>query len=159
MATPLRVFLLVLASGCSSFTMAGADKSKVVSATLVEACPLGVPWTRVRVADASDGIAVAFTSIPSKVAELQQRVRSQALVHGPNRHMGPGHGGEHGGKHGGPRDHGLQLWRLGDLATQVEDTSAGATLIVTPADPARRADVRQALVDRVAHLEKADCAD
>ncbi len=155
MATPLRVLLLVLVTGCSSFTLAAADKSKVVSATLVEACPLGVPWTRVRVADASDGIAVEFTSIPSKAAELQQRVRSQALVHGPNRHMGPGHGGEHGG----PRDHGLQLWRLGDLGTQVEDTPNGATLVVTPADAARRADVRQYLVNRVAHLEKADCAD
>lgn len=147
-----------LLSGCASFTMAAADRSTVESATLVEACPLGVPWTRVAIADTAEGVSIDFASDPSRVTEVRQRVRDQALVHGPGSHRGPGHAGTHGGAHGGPRDHGLQLWKLGELVTAVSDTPKGAALVVTPVEPARRAEVREFLATRVAHLQSAGCA-
>ncbi len=155
MSRRLAAVLLILLSGCASFAMGAADRPSLESATLVEACPLGVPWTRMRVTDAANGVMVDFqTSLPSNVDELRRRVRDQSHAYGPDRHRGAGHDGEHGG----PRDHGLRLWTMGDLTTRVEDLPAGARLTIAPNDPRRIADVRQRVSQRITHLETAGCS-
>jgi hypothetical protein len=147
--------LLVLLSGCASLALGGADRSALRSATLVEECPLGVPWTQVRLEDAGDDIELIFKTTSSRVDELRRRVRDQARASGPNSHLGPGHDGEHGG----PRDHGLRLWAMGPVKTHVADTPNGAKLAVAPVDPSRRAELRDLLAQRVAHLEATDCPE
>ncbi len=146
---------LVVLTGCTSLALAGGDPTSIHSATLVEACPLGVPGTRLQVAEAKDGIHVFFTTRMSNVEEIRLRARDQARVNGPDRHVGRGHFGEHKGA----RNHGLRLWTLGKVTTEVVDTPNGARLTVVPADPARRDEVRAAIIRRVAQIEAAGCPD
>lgn len=140
-------------AGCTSLAMRGADPSALESATLVEACALGVPGTRTAVQRTAAGATVSFSTRPSHVDELRLRVRDQAKVNGPERHRGRGHMGEHKGA----RDHGLRLWALPPVRTTVEDTASGANLVVAAADPARAEEVGAAIVSRVKHIEGAGC--
>jgi hypothetical protein len=149
-----RIGLVVL-TGCTSLALAGGDPTSLRSATLVEACPLGVPGTRLQVAEAKDGIYVFFTTRMSSVDDIRLRARDQAKVNGPDRHLGRGHFGEHKGA----RNHGLRLWALGKVATEVVDTPSGARMSIIPADPARRDEVRAAVTRRVAEIESAGCPD
>jgi hypothetical protein len=149
------VLALLLTAGCASFALGAADRSALRSATLVEACPLGLAWTRVSVSNTNTGAELTFTTTSSRVEEVRRRVRDQASASGPNRHVGQGHDGEHGGT----RDHGLRLWAMGKLKTSVEDTPSGAKLAVEPVDASRRAELQHLLARRVAHLDAADCPD
>lgn len=154
MSSRVQAFVLILLAGCNSFALGAADRTSLRAATLVEACPLGVPWSRVEMAETADGALVHFvTSLPSNVPELRQRARDQARAYGPDRHRGIGHDGDHGG----PRDHGLRLWTMGEIRVDVADTANGATLHVAPADPARLAELREHVARRVAQLNAADC--
>jgi hypothetical protein len=129
------------------------SKAELESAEVTRACPLGVPSTRVRIADTAEGVDLYFSTSMSGVEELRHRVRNQAKANGPNRHAGSGHGGRHTGYH----DHGLQLWSMGQVTTNVEDTPNGARLAVAAVDPARRAEVKKLVIERVAHLEAQGC--
>ena len=146
---------LVLLTGCTSLALAGGDPTSLRSATLVEACPLGVPGTRLQVAEAKSGIHVFFTTRMSNVDEVRLRARDQARVNGPDRHLGRGHLGDHKGA----RNHGLRLWTLGKVTTEVVDTPSGARLTILAADPARRDEVRAAVTRRVAEIEAAGCPE
>ena len=145
----------LLLGACTSLLMGSrADETGLSSAEITtKACPLGVPSTRIHVADTSDGVSLAFTTTPSGVVELRRRVHDQARASGPNRHQGAGHDGRHGGFH----DHGLRLWSMGELRASVEDAPAGAKLAIAPVDPARRADVKKRVIERVALLESRGC--
>jgi hypothetical protein len=157
MSVARRFVLLVVAGlalgACHALALGGADPSALKAATLVEACPLGVPGARVQKVDTAEGADVYFTAPERNREELRRRVRAQARASGPDRHQGEGHDGEHHG----PRDHGLRLWSMGPVATGVEDTGAGAKLAVSPVDPSQRDALRERLGQRVAHLEAADC--
>ncbi len=149
----ISLFVLLL-FGCGGLATGAADRGSLVSATLVEACPLGVPWTRLDKRVTDRGIDVIFTSVePSRVPELRERVRDQAHAYGPHRHAGPGHEGTHEG----PRDHGLRLWSMGDIVTEVDDTAAGATIAIAPVDPARRDELRKLVAERVNELASSGC--
>jgi hypothetical protein len=150
--------LITASAGCTSLFMGGShhDDAALTSATLTKACPLGVPATRVRIADTPSGVDLLFaTTNASSVDDLRRRVHDQARAHGPNRRRGSGHDGRHGGYH----DHGLQLWSMGPVETQVEETASGARLSVAPVDPGRRDEVRKLVVECVAHLEAQGCDD
>jgi hypothetical protein len=144
----------LLLAGCTLLAIGAADRSSLQPATLVERCPLGVPWTTIHVDETSEGVELDFsTSWPPNVDQLRRRVRDQTRAYGPNRQLGSGHDGEHHG----PRDHGLRLWTMGELVTRVEDTPTGAKLTIAPADAARRDEVRDAVTRRVARLKDAGC--
>lgn len=145
--------LLVGLVACTKPALRAADPDSLHSATLIEACALGVPGTSVRAEQRGEGIAVTFATRPSKVEELRVRVRDQAHAHGPNRHQGLGHLGDHQGA----RDHGLRLWALPAATTSVEETASGAILIVTAVDPNRRAELSDGVKARVAHLADNGC--
>jgi len=147
--------------GCSSFAMGAADRNALKSGSLVESCPLGVPWTRIAMlaadADRPNEIALDFTtSFPANVEELRRRVRDQGHAYGPNQHRGVGHDG---GEHNGPRDHGLRLFTLAQpFDTQTTDIAGGARLlIVISGDSARHNDMRRRIGERVEHLQSAGC--
>ena len=149
----LACSLLVLLGGCTSFAMSGADREALHSGTMVEDCPLGVPWTRVQAHDTPAGLDVAFDTSSTKVVELRRRVRDQAAANGPDRHRGSGHDGEHGG----PRAHGLQLWTIADLRASVEDTPAGAKLVLASSDAGRRDELRRRVNERIARIQGSGC--
>lgn len=146
-----------LLGACTSLFMGSrASDPELTSAEVTtKACPLGVPSTRVRIADTTDGVALSFGTTMSGVDDLRRRVHDQARASGPNRHLGAGHDGRHGGFH----DHGLQLWSMGPLRTTVEDTPSGAKLTIVPVDPNRRDEVRKLVIERVAYLESRGCHD
>ena len=48
---------------------------------------------------------------------------------------------------------------MGPFLADVVDTPNGATLLVTPTEPARRAELREGVARRVAQLNAADCPD
>lgn len=146
----------ILGGGCTSLFVGGEPQEPELSAaTITKSCPLGVPATRVRISDTQDGVDLLFSTTPSGVADLRRRVHDQARASGPNRHVGAGHDGRHGGYH----DHGLQIWSMGPVRTSVEETPSGARLSIVPVDPARRAEVKKLVIDRVAHLEARGCHD
>jgi hypothetical protein len=144
-------------AGCTSLFVSNPPvEAELSSAPVTKYCPLGVPSTRVRIADTRDGVDLFFSTSMSGVDELRTRVRNQAKANGPNRHVGQGHDGHHSGAH----NHGLQLWSMGDLrTTTVEETPNGARVSVVPTDPGRRAEVRKLVIERVAHLEAQGCHD
>lgn len=145
--------MLVALAGCQKLAIGAADRSSLVAGTQVESCPIGVPEARIRAVETPEGIDVQFSAPPERIEELRRRVRGQARANGPDRHRGEGHDGEHRG----PRDHGLRLWYLARVKTEVHDTETGATLSVAPVDPADLAEVKKRVTHRVEHLAKADC--
>ena len=145
--------LLATLTGCQKLAIGAADRSSLAASTQVEACPLGVPETRVDAVETPEGIDVRFSSPPQRIDELRRRVHDQARANGPERHLGEGHGGEHKG----PRDHGLRLWSIAPVRTRIEYTATGAKLAIAPVDPSMLADVRARVARRVDHLAKADC--
>jgi hypothetical protein len=156
LSTRLVLCVALALGGCTSlFMRSEPSESELKSAAILRSCPLGVPSTRVRIADTDGGVDLVFSTTLSGVETLRSRVRDQAMANGPNRHVGAGHDGRHGGYH----DHGLQLWSMGQLATTVEDTPNGARLAIAPLDPRRRTEVRTLVIERVAHLEAQGCHD
>ena len=155
------LLLLALASGlgaasssaCAVFPLGVADHSATHAASVVEVCPLGVPWTQIATRRTEEGIAVTLSTTPERVAELRRRARQQARASGPHRHVGDGHNGVHRG----PRAHGLRLWAVGAITTNVVDTDVGATLEVTPVDPVQQQEIRERVERRVATLQAARC--
>lgn len=146
----------VAIGGCTSlFINSAPTEGELKSAAILKACPLGVPSTRVRMAETADGIDLYFSTSMSGVDELRARVRDQAKANGPERHAGAGHDGKHRGYH----DHGLQLWSMGHVTTSIVDTPSGARLGIVPADPNRRDELRKSVIERVAHLESQGCHD
>jgi len=155
-ATHILRLLPLVVVGCTSLFLNPHDDAELTAANVVTtACPLGVPSTRVRIADTKDGIDLTFTTSMSNVDDVRIRARDQVSANGPNRHVGTGHEGRHGGNHG----HGLQLWSMGELRTHVEDTPSGARISIVPVDPGRRDEVRKRVIDRVARLEANGCHD
>lgn len=150
----LAVPLLLVA--CTSLFMNSRDDTETTAAEVTtRACPLGMPSTRIRIADTKDGVDLFFSTTMSGVDELRTRVRNQSTANGPNRHVGAGHEGKHAGGHG----HGLQLWSMGEVKTSVEETANGAKISIVPVDPARRDTVRKLVIERVALLESRGCHD
>lgn len=148
------LFGSVALSGCTSrFVRGEPTEAGRTSAIITKACPLGVPSTRIRIADTERGVDVFFSTSPSGVDDLRTRVRDQAKANGPNRHLGSGHEGRHTGYHG----HGMQLWSMGELDVMAGDTPSGAQLTIVPRDPARRDEVRKLVIERVAQLEARGC--
>lgn len=149
----LRAAALVVLTGCTSVTLRGADPGSLRSATLVEACPVGVPGTRLLAYETTESVILFFATRTANVEQLRLRVRDQARVNGPGRKQGRGHFGDHKGA----RNHGLRLWTMPPVRTTVEDTASGAKLEIVAVDPAHRTQVRDAVVARVAEIESADC--
>ncbi len=153
------VALACAVAGCdgnTTVTTAAQGKGTVVGKPLVVACPLGVAGTRIRVDDTTNGVDLSFsTSNANAVADLRQRIRQQTERHGPERREGLGHGGRHGYAHG----HGLRLWAMPPASTTIEETPAGARLVLTSDEPARRDELREAVIRRVARLEAQGCPD
>ena len=78
--------VLALISGCASFAFGASDRSALKSAPSSN-------MFRVRVTDTNDGVELTSTTTPSKVKKVRPRVRDQARVNGPNRHLGQDHDG------------------------------------------------------------------
>jgi len=144
--------LLTLLAGCATPRDSGVS-IKSAHSPIVRACPLGVPETRIDVEDTSDGVDAVFETSAEHVNELRRRVRDQAAIHGPDAHLGTGHGGVHGTSHA----HGLRLWDMPAREASSVDIEAGARLHVVASDPAHVAELRARVRERVATLDSHDC--
>jgi hypothetical protein len=119
----------------------------------VKACPLGVPDARIDVEDVPDGVDAVFTTSSVHVNDLRHRVRDQAAIHGPDAHLGTGHGGVHGTGQG----HGMRLWDMPAREASVVEVDTGARLHVVASDGAHVAELRARVRERVATLDSHDC--
>jgi len=135
--------LVVLLAGCAASPPKALPTAPVAFAIVphedpgAAGCPLGMPNTRVQVADTPGGVALTFTT-PSKVGELRLRVRNAAALHGPGAHGGVGHEGRHDGDQG----HGLKLTQMPVGYAAVEDVDGGARLALDAVDPTQLDDLR-----------------
>lgn len=144
----------------SSLLLLGCARGEVLpapvrstSSPVVKACPLGVPFTRISVADTAGGADVLLTTEDKHVPDLRARILNQAKVHGPDAHTGPGHFGRHGYGH----DHGLRVWQIGGVEVTAEEVPRGGLLHVKAKDPERIDAVRARLRSRVAYLDLQPC--
>ena len=149
----LLVAVLALStSSCATPRDSGVSIRQAHS-PIVRACPLGVPETRVEVVDTPEGADAIFTTTSGHVAELRRRVRDQAAMHGPDTHMGLGHGGVHGTSH----NHGMRVWDMPAQGASAVDLDAGARLHVVASDAAHVAELQARVRERVATLDEHDC--
>ena len=122
-------------------------------------CPMAVAGTQVSAADTSTGEALTFrTTSPDQVGELRTRVRAMADMH--NQHHGPG------GMHEAMHQNGGMMSGGGAMANmpmpppstaKVEDTDAGARLVLTPTDPAQMAQLQSAVRGHADMMQKGGC--
>ena len=114
-------------------------------------CPMAVPGTQVSASDLSTGEAVTFsTTSPEQVADLRSRVRAMADMH--NRHHASG---DMSGMQGGMHGHGGMM--PPPSTASVEDTDAGARLMVTPKDPAQLAQLQSAVRAHAEMMQQGGC--
>lgn len=133
---------MVASSGCTSLLVRGEPTAapELTSATVTRACPLGVPETRVRVADTRDGVDLLFETSPQRVDDVRRRLNEEVA----NR--------------ADAQDDGLRLRSLGEIRASSSPTSSGARLSLAPTDAARRDELRKRVIERVAELEARGCA-
>ncbi len=107
-------------------------------------CVLGVPDTRVQIADTKKGVVLTFSTW-DRIDELRHRVRDVAAMHGTHAHRGLGHAGRHGLGQG----HGLRLMDMPVGHAAVEDVELGARLRLDAVDDLRVLDLRSQIRARV----------
>lgn len=122
-------------------------------------CPMAIPGTQVSAADTSIGETLTFsTTSPDQVAELRTRVRAMADMH--NQHHASG------GMHQGMHESGGTMSGGGAMADMpmpppstatVEDSDAGASLILTPKDPAQMAQLQSAVRAHANMMQQGNC--
>jgi hypothetical protein len=116
-------------------------------------CQFGERGVRVAVNDLPDGVEIVVTTIRD-VDELRHRARDVAAMYGHGAHRGLGHNGKHGDGAG----HGLRLAELRSMVSAVEtDIPDGATIRVTPLDPAKVAEVQSDVGARAERAQWGDC--
>lgn len=116
------------------------------------ACPLGLEGVSVVAERTPDGVALVFRS-RGDVAELRERVRGAARLHGPFGQLGKGHDGRHGG--GG--HHGLKAHELPVARAQVQDIEGGARLSLVPVYPFEVDALRSRVEARALEMSTAPC--
>ena len=121
-------------------------------------CPMAIPGTQVSAADTSTGEALTFsTTSPDQVAELRTRVRAMADMHNQHHASGGMHEGMHqpGGMMSGG---GMANMPMPPPSTAtVEDTDAGARLVLTPQDPAQMAQLQSAVRAHAGMMQQGGC--
>jgi hypothetical protein len=118
-------------------------------------CPMNVEGTHVAATDVASGEQIAFTTT-GQVSELRSRVHGMAAMHDQHHGDAGAHAGMMGGGMGGA-GHAMGGTIMPPSHATVLDTEAGATLILTPNDPADLARLQQAVHVHVEHLEKDGC--
>jgi hypothetical protein len=129
------------------------SRARGPGAPVVNACPLGVAFTRIAIVDTPLGVDVIFETREDRVADLRRRVRDQAERHGPGARSGQGHAGQHGLAH----DHGMRLWELPASSVAVTDVAGGARMSLGPLGSTTREELRARVIRRVAWLEAQGC--
>jgi hypothetical protein len=124
--------------------------ARSVSITNAEtpACPLGVPGAHVVVDDTDVGVTMTFTATPENLADLRERARDAAALHGPGQHLGKGHDG----RHASGADHGLKSLQLPPTYAGEEDIDGGARIRFMPVDVADRDLLRAKIRERAASM-------
>jgi hypothetical protein len=110
-------------------------------------CPMAVPGTTVQAADAPNGMTMTFTTA-GDVSDLRRRVRSMAD------HMNMRSGG--GGMHGmmGPEGGAMMGRTMPAVHAKAEDIDRGARIQMTPADPAKLGEMREAMQQHAQHMNQ-----
>lgn len=117
-----------------------------------QACPLGVEGATVVAENTADGIALIFRS-SDRVAEIRERTRRAARLHGPFGHEGIGHHGRHGeGGH-----HGLKGHELPQARAVAEEIEGGARLSLVPVYPSELDALRARVEARAVEMSTAPC--
>ncbi len=117
-------------------------------------CPMDVPGTQVSVADAPDGEALTFTTSSGDVDELRRRVHAMAEMHNAHHAAAAAQGMGAAAQDGAAAGHAMPP----PSRATVEDVPRGATVHVTPNDPADADALRAAVRSHAAHMQRDGCA-
>jgi hypothetical protein len=149
-----------LLSGCAhSAPAATAPMGHDHGGKMAAMCPMGVPGTQVSSIDEVDGSTMTFTA-PDQVPELRRRVQAMAEMH--NRHHAGGGmheekegGGMMGGMMGGGKEMGGMM--MPPSHATVVEVENGASMKLTPNDPADLQKLRDAARMHVERMQQHGC--
>ncbi len=110
-----------------------------------DSCPMAQDGVQVVYEDTTDGAAMLFTA--SDVAGLQSRVAKMAEKHA--KMAGHGQHGEHQGGHHGEQEVAH--------SARADNTAQGASLIMTPTDPAQLEALRAHVKGHVEKMQRGEC--
>ncbi|MCE9572956.1 MAG: hypothetical protein K8W52_07345 [Deltaproteobacteria bacterium] len=149
MLKPALLSFLV-GAGCAARAPAPAPAPDRPPMATADRCPMHVVGTTVAGADSVTGEDIAFTT-SGDIDGLRSRVHEMAAMHGKMA------GGDHAS--GGMKDMAMMkdMPMMPSSHAVVADTAAGATIALTPDDPAQLGALRTAARHHVEMMQGGDC--
>jgi hypothetical protein len=159
-------FALLSIGTLSLATAAAAQSTTAAPATghaetMMAACPMNVPGTKVSAIDSANGETLVFTTTDD-VAALRTRVHQMAEMHNQHHAAGGTHDGMMGGGMMGGRMMGSGKGMEGKVKmppsnATVTDVDSGASIALTPVAPADLPQLQAAVRQHATHMQQDGC--
>ena len=154
-------FALLSVGTLSLATAAAAQSTAVAPATghaetMMGACPMTVPGTKVSAVDSANGETLVFTTTDD-VAALRTRVRSMADMHNQHHAAGGMHGGMMGGGMMGSGKGMAGKVKMPPSNATVSDVDGGASITLTPVTPADLPQLQAAVRAHATQMQQDGC--
>ena len=136
---------VALAGSLASVAIAGVqhDSSEpqhgASNMSMMQNCPMKVAGSDISVADTTDGIRLTITTKTGDVADLRRRTENMAKMHSASSNTAA---------------HGQMM----PFDVKYEDVSDGASVTLTPKDPARLEEFRAKVRQHAEQMKKGDCS-
>jgi hypothetical protein len=155
------VFALVSVGTLSLATAAGAQSTTAAPATghaetMMAACPMNVPGTKVSAVDSANGETLVFTTTED-VAALRTRVHRMAEMHNQHHAAGGTHDGMMGGGMMGNGKGMEGKVKMPPSNATVTDVDSGASIALTPVEPVDLPQLQAAVRAHAAHMQQDGC--
>jgi hypothetical protein len=153
--------LALLSVGTLTLTADAAAQATVAPATghsesMMAACPMNVPGTKVTAIDTVDGETLAFTTT-GDAALLRSQVRRMAEMHNQHHAAGGAHDGMMGGGMMGTGKGMEGKVMMPPSNATVTDIENGAKIALTPIAPADLQQLQAAVRTHAKHMEQNGC--
>jgi hypothetical protein len=138
----MRHVLLVFVVGVLSVTyLIASPQHGSANMSMMQNCPMKVEGAAVAVADTKDGVVLTITTTTGDVAELRRRTESMAKMHTAHSNM-------HANMHA----------EMMPFDVKYEEISNGASLTLTPKDPAKLEEFRAKVRQHVGQMKTGNCS-
>ena len=152
----------VLSLGTLSQATAAAAQSTTVAPltghadSMMAACPMNVPGTKVSAVDTANGETLVFTTTDD-VAALRSKVRNMAVMHNQHHAAGGTHDGMMGGGMMGTGKGMEGKVKMPPSNAAVTDVDSGASITLTPVAPADLPQLQAAVRAHATHMQQDGC--
>ena len=154
-------FALLSVGTLSLATAAAAQSTTATPATgnadtMMAACPMSIPGTKVSAIDSANGATLVFTTTDD-VAALRTRVHGMAEMHNQHHAAGGMHGGMMGGGMMGSGKGMEGKVKMPPSNATVTDVDGGARFALTPVSPADLPQLQAAVRAHATHMQEDGC--